>query len=242
VVAAAPALPPDVRASILEVATRLFASHGFDGTALQEIAEAVGIRKPSLLYHFASKDELRQAVLDDVLARWKDTLPQVLLAATAGQAQFDAITRELLSFFSQDPDRARLLLREALDRPREMSVLLSAHVRPVVANLAGYVRAGQQAGRVHADVDPEAYLFQAIVLLLSGVAFSSSFAGLMPARSANGRAEERLEHELLRMAKSSLFGPETTTAPVRTGARAKKRERSGDRTLRRRPGRHDPSR
>jgi TetR/AcrR family transcriptional regulator len=220
----------DIRARILRAATRLFATQGFDGTALQEIADGVGIRKPSLLYHFESKDELREAVLDDVLSRWKDTLPRVLLAATAGEAQFDAITREIVSFFAEDPDRARLLVREALDRPDEIRELFRIHVRPVVQNLAVAVRKGQDAGRVHDDLDPEAYLFQAMVFVLAGVAFSSSFAGLMPERSARGSGGERLEHELLRMAKSSLFAP----APDRRREK-KSRLRRGDPTRGRRP-------
>ena len=62
----------DVRQSILETATRLFAAHGFDGTSLQDIAESVGIRKASLLYHFPAKEKLRLAVLDRLL----DTSPR----------------------------------------------------------------------------------------------------------------------------------------------------------------------
>jgi AcrR family transcriptional regulator len=201
----APALerPSDIRGEILAHATRLFATQGFDGTALQQIADAVGIRKPSLLYHFASKEELHQAVLDDVLARWKDTLPQLLLAATAGEGQFDAITRSILSFFAEDPDRARLLIREALDKPNEMRELLATHVRPVVANLAHYVERGKAQGRVFPDLDAEAYLFQIVVLVLAGVAFSESFSRLMPKKGAPPR--ERLHLELVRIAKASLF-------------------------------------
>ncbi|HMJ12015.1 MAG TPA: helix-turn-helix domain-containing protein, partial [Polyangiaceae bacterium] len=71
----APSRSSDVRAQILGAATRLFAAQGFEGTSLQDVAEEVGIRKPSLLYHFASKDELRQAVLRELLAHWKETLP-----------------------------------------------------------------------------------------------------------------------------------------------------------------------
>ena len=231
-VAPASALPADVRARILESATKLFAEKGFDGTALQEIADAVGIRKPSLLYHFESKDALREAVLDDVLSRWKETLPRVLLAATAGEAQFDAITREILTFFAEDPDRARLLVREGLDRPAETSALFATHVRPLVANLALYVRQGQEVGRVWSDLDPEAYLWETIVLLLAGVAFSSSFAGLMP-EGAPGQT--RMDGELLRMAKRSLFRPRPEKREPKS--LRPKSVRSGDRTRRRRPKR-----
>ncbi len=197
----------DVRGEILTVATRLFARQGFNGTSIAEIAEAVGVRKPSLLYHFASKEELRQAVLDHVLARWNEMLPRVLMAATAGEDQFEGITRELVSFFTQDPDRARLLIREALDRPDDMRARLATHVRPVVANLSGYIRRGQAHGELHADADAEAYLFQTIMLLLCGVAFTDSFGTLMPKSSPYGGQKERLTRELLRIARSALFRP-----------------------------------
>jgi AcrR family transcriptional regulator len=190
---------------IVRAATRLFAARGYEGTSLQDIANAVGVRKPSLLYHYPSKDHIRQAVLDGVLARWNDTLPKVLIAATAGEGQFDAITREIVSFFVEDLDRARLLIREALDRPDDMRERLRTHVRPVVAHVATTVKKGQDKGELRADVDPEAYLFQTIVLLVCGVAFTESFGPLMPVRSERGTPLPRLHRELSRMAKASLF-------------------------------------
>ncbi|MCC6214627.1 MAG: TetR/AcrR family transcriptional regulator [Polyangiaceae bacterium] len=196
---------PDVRAQLLVAATRLFAQRGFDGSSLQDIADAVGVRKPSLLYHFASKDELRQAVLEEVLARWNDRLPRVLVAATAGTDQFEGVTREILSFFAEDPDRARLLAREALDRPAEIRELLKKHVRPVIANLAEYVRKGQARGTVHSDVDPEAYLFHMVSVLVCGVAFTDSFGSLMPRHAPEGSPRERLLRELARMGRAALL-------------------------------------
>jgi len=217
----------DVRGEILTVATRLFAGQGFDGTSIAEIAEAVGVKKPSLLYHFASKDELRQAVLDNVLARWNEMLPRVLMAATAGEDQFEGVTRELVSFFMADPDRARLLIREALDRPDDMQKRLAAHVRPVVANLSDYIRRGQGHGELHAGADAEAYLFQTITLLLCGVAFTDSFGTLMPRSSPYGGRKERLTRELLRIARSALFlppGAEASGVTRTRGAGKKKKD------------------
>ncbi len=146
----------DARGEILAAATRLFAAHGFDGVSLQDLADAVGLRKPSLLYHFSSKEELRQAVLDDVLARWNETLPAILLATT-GEDQFTGVTKELVGFFARDPDRARLIIREALDRPADMRERLARNVSPVVVKLAHYLRSGQARGNLQEDVDPEAF-------------------------------------------------------------------------------------
>lgn len=198
--------PQPMREKILVEATRLFARHGYDGTSLQTIADAVGIKKPSLIHHFASKDLLRQAVLDAQLMHWNELLPRLVLAAAAGEDQFDAVTREIVRFFSSDPDRARLLVREALDRPEDMQERFSRLVVPVVGSLAQLIRRGRGKA-VHADVDAEAYVFHAINLFISGVAFADSFQRLMPDGRKRGPARERLTQELLRIGKASLIRP-----------------------------------
>ena len=50
------------RDRILDVALDLFTDQGFDGTSMREIAERLGITKPSIYYHFASKEEILLAL------------------------------------------------------------------------------------------------------------------------------------------------------------------------------------
>ncbi|HSP74835.1 MAG TPA: TetR/AcrR family transcriptional regulator [Cryobacterium sp.] len=60
----------ELRATALEQ----FASVGFAGTSLQQIADAAGYSKSSVLYHFASKE----ALLDEVLTPAVDRLEAIL--------------------------------------------------------------------------------------------------------------------------------------------------------------------
>ncbi|CAM3641730.1 MULTISPECIES: TetR/AcrR family transcriptional regulator [Paenibacillus] len=49
---------------LIEAALHLFAQHGIEKTSLAMIAAAVGMTKPSIYYHFASKDELIERVFE----------------------------------------------------------------------------------------------------------------------------------------------------------------------------------
>jgi AcrR family transcriptional regulator len=199
---------PSVSEQIVEQATRLFAARGFFGASLRDIARAVGIRKPSLLYHFPSKDELRQSVLEQMLSHWNEVVPKILRAATSGHEQFDAILQETINFFCADPDRARLLLRELLDRPAEMAPLIESHVEPWARIVSDYIRKGQEQGRVRPDVDPEAYVTSVINLVLCGIAIHGVTNQLLPPADPGDDAPpvpQRYLDEMLRIAKSSLF-------------------------------------
>lgn len=55
---------PARRQEILEAAFEVFASRGYTNGSLREIAERVGITQAGILFHFASKTGLLQAVLD----------------------------------------------------------------------------------------------------------------------------------------------------------------------------------
>lgn len=208
----------DVRAAVVAAATRLFAARGFDGTALQDIADAVGVTKPAVLHHFPSKEHVRQAVLDAILAHWNEALPRLLLAASASEDRFDAVFGELHRFFAADADRARLVMREVLDRPAEMRKLLRGAVRPWLAAVAGYIHAGQKSGRHFANADAEVYVVHVLQLVVTAAASSS----VLSAALGEG-ARSRYDAELARIARASLFSPESPER-TRSGGAARKRK------------------
>ncbi|MGB9347936.1 MAG: helix-turn-helix domain-containing protein, partial [Ilumatobacteraceae bacterium] len=62
-----PRLPANARREqILDVALEVFATHGFHGSSMNDVADAVGVTKPVLYQHFDSKRDLYQALIDEV--------------------------------------------------------------------------------------------------------------------------------------------------------------------------------
>ena len=57
------------RAHLIDVATRLFAAHGYDGTSVKTVLAESGASRGSLYHHFPGKDALFWAVLEEVAAR-----------------------------------------------------------------------------------------------------------------------------------------------------------------------------
>ncbi|WP_319451965.1 MULTISPECIES: helix-turn-helix domain-containing protein [unclassified Mycobacterium] len=51
------------REEILDAAAELFTTHGYANTSTRRIADAVGVRQASLYHHFATKDDILEALL-----------------------------------------------------------------------------------------------------------------------------------------------------------------------------------
>lgn len=65
---------PDPAAELKAVALQLFVETSYAGASLQQIADAAGYSKSSVLYHFASKEALLEAALRPAVARLGELL------------------------------------------------------------------------------------------------------------------------------------------------------------------------
>ena len=57
---------------ILNAALSLFAEKGYDGTSVEQIAELVGIKAPSLYKHFKGKEDILNALIDIAEERYEE--------------------------------------------------------------------------------------------------------------------------------------------------------------------------
>ena len=84
----APRSGAQTRAAIQQIASDLFTAQGYEATSMREIAEALGIRKASLYYHFASKEAIVRSIVDE-----RETEAQDLLEWIAEQPQSIALVK-----------------------------------------------------------------------------------------------------------------------------------------------------
>jgi transcriptional regulator, TetR family len=97
---AQPAARPSPSDELLAVAIEQFATVGFAGTSLQQIADAAGYSKSSVLYHFASKEALLQAALDPAIDRLEEVLDGVA-GLTGGPARRREFIEQFIDFLLQ---------------------------------------------------------------------------------------------------------------------------------------------
>lgn len=147
-----PVGPPSSRDKILDVAEVLFARRGFAGVAMQQVAEAVGLRKSSLFHHFRSKHQLYFEVLGRVLTRIQQRIAPVVALSADPMRKLDRLIDAAVDALAEHPPAARLLLRglfEEDDYPSEPLAEAEACERVLGETLQGIhelIREGVEQG------------------------------------------------------------------------------------------------
>jgi AcrR family transcriptional regulator len=91
------------RQALLEAAAEVFANEGFHGASIDTIAEAAGYTKGAVYAHFANKDDLYLALLDEHLS---SEGPPAFALLESG-ADVDSIAREIEEALPQELENIR---------------------------------------------------------------------------------------------------------------------------------------
>ena len=173
------------RADILEAADQLFGRIGFDATSTREIAEASGVNKALIHYHFGNKDELFGAVLDRYYGDLNDALRGALSEPGSARERLARVLDVYLDFLADHPSFSRIVQREAaggrhLDR-------IVGHMTPLFATAVGLITSTYPAAAGGELAAPQlllsfygmvvsSFTYGPVLEKLSGVSFTSDEA------------------------------------------------------------------
>ncbi|WP_281283441.1 TetR/AcrR family transcriptional regulator [Modestobacter excelsi] len=108
--------PPSAsRARVEEAALQLFAQDGVSGTSLQMIADAMGVTKAAVYWHYRSKDELVLGVLRPVLEAL-DVIAADAASPRGRRARVETILTGIVDLFISNRRRLTMVLADATVR------------------------------------------------------------------------------------------------------------------------------
>lgn len=171
------------RAAVVEAATEEFLSRGFEGTSMDRIAEAANVSKRTVYDHFPSKDDLFQAIVDEILQRVEEmpvhkyskekALEDQLLdigntfANTITGKDFMKLSKVVIACFIQSPEWAHNTMK-AYARLRQ--------------DMIAFFKAGKKDGRLQIR-DPEKAAAQFCGLIKEIAFWPELMAGQKPVTS-----------------------------------------------------------
>jgi len=138
------------REQLIQVTIEQVARHGYAGTSLARIAEAAGISKAAVLYHFPSKAAVVQAAYATVIDGLVEYVGAAVEAA-AGAGRLAAYIRSLVAYLTEHPERARMII-EAMTGESGVTDTPGSPIRQ--RTVADLVEAAVAAGDYRSDTGP----------------------------------------------------------------------------------------
>jgi len=190
------------KSTLIEEAIRQFGREGYNGASLDRIATAVGVRKQTLLYYFATKEALLEACLSAAGERLALEISQALEGKDAYWDRAEAVIHAVFGLAGEWPEFP-MFVREAGRLGPEAFERFAGVIEPLRHRAIDFLQAGMDNGDIRKQ-DPAMLLFT----LYTGVVGSLTEASVLNVvvGADKGRASlKRREREVIAFVRAALI-------------------------------------
>jgi TetR/AcrR family transcriptional regulator len=137
----------DTRQRLIHAARKLMAAGGFDGTSIRALTEEAGANLGAVTYHFGSKEGLYNAVLDEVVAPFREQVRLLRDMPMSPLSRLEYFIRGMFEHLRENPDMPRFMVQEIVlgDEP---SPHIMETIKTVAPILVGIIQEGQAVGAI----------------------------------------------------------------------------------------------
>jgi AcrR family transcriptional regulator len=130
-------------AQLLDVAEKLFADHGFEGTSMEDIARAAGVTRPMVYSHHPTKDAVFVACVRRARGELEAGIrePEIMIEAGAGiDVVMERAGEIFFGLLERDPQRWAVLFNPGTALAPELAGELAAMRRRTIGRIQQMVR------------------------------------------------------------------------------------------------------
>lgn len=179
------------RKLILDAALEVFASEGYRGATLDQIAAQAGLSKPNILYYFSGKEEIHVTLLNRLMETWLDPLRQVDPTGEPLEELLAYIHRKV-RMSRQYPRESRLFANEILQGAPRMKPHLKSGLKPLFDETCALIQGWMDAGKL-APCDPQHLIFSIWATTQHYADFDAQVKVLTSGKSAIKGGEDYLD-------------------------------------------------
>jgi TetR/AcrR family transcriptional regulator len=189
------------RTTIVEEAIRGFGREGYQGASLERIAQAVGVRKQTLLYYFPTKDALLEACLAAAGQRVAEEIAAALEGPEQPWDRAEAVIHAVYGLAEEWPEFP-MFIREAGRLGPNAFDRFAGALEPLRRRAIDFLQAGMDAGEVRKQ-DPALLLFTLYTAVIGSLTEASVLASFVGADDARSSLKQR-EHEVVAFIRAAL--------------------------------------
>ncbi len=147
------------REKILDAALTLFAENGYDGTSVEQIANVVGIKAPSLYKHYKGKEDILNALIDSAEVRYDEMFGSEnhIGRIPENREEFIKVTMGRVAFTMRDPmiRKIRMLLVQEQFRNERISEATTKHQLDGIQGMFAKIIKGMMDAGIVVKDDPK---------------------------------------------------------------------------------------